>query len=323
MSRSFGCIGALQKPDNNGKERKDTMDKKGSVKKNVLHVGIAVILLLLVMAAAVPLGIFNGIGGFWSMIPITLDMVVRLLFAIAFMVILTNLILLLLKKFKTKSGRLSTLSTVMISLIKYASVLLGFCWCLTIIGVNVSTIFASLGIIALILGFGAETLIADLVTGVFILFENQYNVGDIIEVDGFRGTVTEIGIRTISIMDGGGNVKIINNSNMKNIVNRSDQQSVAVTDISVSYGEDLEELEKKLPAILDGIYQNHKDVFEKEVIYLGVEQLSDSSVVLRFKADVKEENIFSGRRILNRELKIAFDRENIEIPFPQVDIHNR
>lgn len=299
------------------------MDKKGSVKKNVLHVGIAVILLLLVMAAAVPLGIFNGIGGFWSMIPITLDMVVRLLFAIAFMVILTNLILLLLKKFKTKSGRLSTLSTVMISLIKYVSVLLGFCWCLTIIGVNVSTIFASLGIIALILGFGAETLIADLVTGVFILFENQYNVGDIIEVDGFRGTVTEIGIRTISIMDGGGNVKIINNSNMKNIVNRSDQQSVAVTDISVSYGEDLEELEKKLPAILDGIYQNHKDVFEKEVIYLGVEQLSDSSVVLRFKADVKEENIFSGRRILNRELKIAFDRENIEIPFPQVDIHNR
>lgn len=299
------------------------MDKKGSVKKNVLHVGIAVILLLILMAAAVPLGIFNGIGGFWSMIPITLGTVVRLLFAIAFMVILTNLVLLLLKKFKTKNGRFSTLSTVMISLIKYASVLLGFCWCLTILGVNVSTIFASLGIIALILGFGAESLIADLVTGVFILFENQYNVGDIIEVDGFRGTVKEIGIRTISIIDGGGNVKIINNSNLKNIVNRSNQQSVAVTDVSVSYSENLEELEKRLPAILDGIYENHKDIFEKEVKYLGVEQLSDSSVVLRFIADVKEENIFSGRRILNRELKIAFDRENIVIPFPQVDIHNR
>lgn len=299
------------------------MDKKESVKKNVFHAGIAVILLLLLMAVAVPLGIFDGIGGFWSMIPITLDTVVRLLFAIVFMVILTNLVLLLLKKLKTKRGRLSTLSTVMISLIQYASVILGFCWCLTIIGVNVSTIFASLGIIALILGFGAESLIADLVTGVFILFENQYNVGDIIEVDGFRGTVTEIGIRTISIMDGGGNVKIINNSNLKNIVNRSNQQSVAVTDISVSYSEDLEELEKKLPAILEDIYKNHMDIFDKEVAYLGVEQLSDFSVVLRFKADVKEENIFSGRRILNRELKVAFDRENIEIPFPQVDVRNR
>ena len=76
---------------------------------------------------------------------------------------------------------------------------------------NVSTILASVGLLALIVGFGAESLITDVITGVFMLFENQYNVGDIIEVSGFRGTVSSIGIRTISITDSSGNIKIINN----------------------------------------------------------------------------------------------------------------
>lgn len=89
------------------------------------------------------------------------------------------------------------------------------CFGLTILGVNITTIIASIGILALIVGFSAESLIADIVTGTFMLLENQYNVGDIVEVNGFRGVVTSIGIRTTCITDSGDNVKIINNSEMK------------------------------------------------------------------------------------------------------------
>ena len=126
------------------------------------------------------------------------------------------------------------------------------CWGLSILGVDLSTIVTAVGILALVVGFGAESLIADVVTGTFMLFENQYNVGDIVEVNGFRGTVQEIGIRTTSIMDAGGNVKIINNSDMKNILNRSDNASLAVSNIDVPYETDLEALEAKLPALMEG-----------------------------------------------------------------------
>lgn len=274
-----------------------------------------------VVVIALIAGIFDGLEDVLGLLHISGPVIVKLLIMIAFVTFISQFILAVLKAFRKSGGRAATLSTVLISLVKYAAVLLGFCWGLSIIGVNVSTIFASVGIMALIVGFGAESLIADCVTGVFMLFENQYNVGDIVDIDGFRGTVLDIGIRTISIVDGGGNVKIINNSNAKNIINRSNQQSVSICDIAVSYDEDLEQLEEKIPEILKQIYDKHSDVFESEIMYSGVEQLGDSSVTLRFKAPVKEQDVFQGKRILKRELKVAFDKEKVSIPFPQMDVH--
>ena len=127
----------------------------------------------------------------------------------------------------------------------------------------------------------------------------------------------------MSLEGSGGNIKIINNSELKNIINRSNQRSVAICDVGVSYDIDLEELDKKLVKILASIKEKHKEVFIDRVECAGVENLADSSVVLRFIADVKEEDIFSGRRLLNKELKIAFDKEKINIPYPQIDVHTK
>jgi small conductance mechanosensitive channel len=196
------------------------------------------------------------------------------------------------------------------------------CWGLAILGVNVSTIVASVGIVALILGFSAESLIADMVTGAFMIFENQYNVGDIVEVDGYRGTVTSIGLRTTCITDPGGNVKIVNNSAMKNILNRSDKPSRSVSVISVPYGTDFEKLESQIPDLMQDILDKHPDVFKAKPIYLGIDELADSGVVLKFVAEVDENNIFSGGRILNHDLLLGFKKLGVECPFPQVDVHN-
>ena len=195
------------------------------------------------------------------------------------------------------------------------------CWGLAMIGVNVSTIVASVGIVALIVGFSAESLISDVVTGAFMLFENQYNVGDIVEVDGFRGTVTNIGIRTTSISDAGDNVKIINNSAMRNILNRSDRPSRSVCDIGIPYGTDIEKLEEQIPGLMQSIYEKRSETMKKPPEYLGIQTLADSAVILRFAVEVSEKDIYSCARIMNRELLLGFRKLGIECPFPQVDVH--
>ncbi len=249
--------------------------------------------------------------------------VLRVIAMAALVLFCAWLIALILGSLKPASHRARTVLSLMASLVRYLAAIVILCWGLSIFGVDVNTIVASVGVVALVIGFGAESLIADMVTGFFMLFENQYNVGDIVEVNGFRGTVKEIGIRTTSIIDAGKNIKIINNSDMKNILNRSDNASLAVSNIDIPYETDLPAFEKKLPGLMTKIFQDHKDVFLSEPVYLGVQELAPSGVTLRFIAEVPEDKIYSGARLLNRELLLGFKSLGVECPFPQLDLHQR
>lgn len=249
--------------------------------------------------------------------------ILRMLFWIAATIFIERLIVYLLSLTKPENRRAKTVTSIVANMLKYIAAIVIFCGVLTILGVNIATIIASIGVIALIIGFGAESLIADVVTGMFILLDNQYNVGDIIEVGGFRGTVSDIGIRTTCVTDPGGNVKIINNSDMKNILNRSDKNSKAVAVFPVPYDTDIPALEEKIPAMLDGIFEAHKDIFKAAPRYLGLEALSASSVDLKFIVEVDEKDIYSGARLLNRELFVGMRKLGVECPFQQVDIHTK
>lgn len=291
-------------------------------KRQLVKLLILLALLLAAGGGAWAAGVFEGLS-----LRTSLEFNTKALFQFLLMLfgvlLVANLVILVLRSLKPKRHRGRTLVTLIASLTKYAAALMILCWGLSILGVDVSTIVASVGILALIVGFGAESLIADVVTGVFMLFENQCNVGDIVEVGGFRGTVLEIGIRTTSVVDTGGNVRIINNSEMKNILNRSDNSSFAVSDISIPYETDLEALEKKLPEMLANIYQENPSAMKQAPEYLGVQTLADSAVVLRFIAEVEEKAIFSTQRLLNRELLLGLRKLGVECPYPQLDIHNR
>lgn len=232
-----------------------------------------------------------------------------------------NIAVMLLSFVKVDHHRGRTLVTISMSLIKYVAAFVVLCWGLRIMGVDLSTIVTSVGIIALIVGFGAESMIADVVTGIFMLFENQYNVGDIVEVGGLRGTVSNIGIRTTSIIDSSGNTKIINNSEMTNILNRSDSATYVYTDISIPYETDLEAFEQKLPALLESIYQAHSDTMKCAPKYLGVQELEASGVVLRFKSEVPESEIYNTMRQMNRDLFLGFRKLGVEVPYTQIDVH--
>ncbi len=268
-------------------------------------------------------GIFDGIESVFGNVHLNGASLLSLAVMVFLVLAAEKALVLLLGLFKRPSHRSATVITITQSLLRYAAAILILCWGLSILGVNVTTIVASVGIVALIVGFGAESLIEDVITGFFMLFENQYNVGDIVEVGGFRGTVSDIGIRTTSITDPGGNVKIINNSNMKDILNRSDHASRSLADVQIPYETDLPAFEAKLPAMLEEIYSRHKDVMRSAPVYLGVQELGESGVTLRFVAEVDESNIYSVQRILNRDLFLAFRQAKVEIPYPQLDLHQK
>ncbi len=229
-----------------------------------------------------------------------------------------RIISLILSKVKTESHRGKTVKSLVSSIIRYAVVIFAIIFGLNILGADILTVVAGLGILALIVGFGAQSLIEDMFAGFFILFEGRFDVGDIISVDGFRGKVKSIGVVTTQIVDIGGNVRVINNSNIRTMTNLSNALSVAVTDVSIAYGADLEKAEAVINTLCDALPQQYPDLFPTPPRYMGVEKLGDSSVDLRVTADVLESNIYNARRALNRELKLALDKAGIEIPFPQV-----
>jgi len=292
------------------------------MKNNLLGKIIKIAVCVTIVGIAVLVGFLTGSFDFSQInLNITFASILKVILMAAAIIAAEAVISLLLTLPKPKNHRLRSVLSIVSSLLKYVAFIVILCWGLAILGVNVSTIVASVGIIALVVGFSAESLIADVVTGAFMLFENQYNVGDIVEVDGFRGTVTSIGIRTTCITDPGDNVKIVNNSAMKNILNRSDKLSRSISEIAVPYATDLEKLEEEIPALMDKIYERRQDVFKAPPKYLGVQELADSSVILKFVVNVDEKDIYSGARLLNRDLLLGFRSLGVECPFPQVDVH--
>lgn len=220
----------------------------------------------------------------------------------------------------TFGARGETVCRLLGSFIKYVSIVAIACFCLSVLGVNTTTLLASAGILSLAISFGAKELVADIISGLFIIFEGDFRVGDIIMVGDWRGTVIEIGVRTTKVEDGSKNIKVIRNSNVNNVINMTKRYSYASCDVGIEYGESLERVEtifekefpnikKRLPAIQDGPF------------YKGVVSLGDNSVNVRIIVQCAEADRIQLERDLNREMKLIFDEYNINIPFPQVVVN--
>lgn len=267
--------------------------------------------------------VFGGdVGTITGSIVINWISIFKVIAIILLLSLINNIIRLLLEVIKPKTSKGKSLHSMISSITIYAVMLVGIIWCLSAIGVNLSTIFASIGIVALIIGFAAESLIEDVITGVFLVFEDEFNVGDIIEFGGFRGTVISIGVRVTCIQDMGGNVKVVNNSDIRDVLNRSKAMSYAVVDVPVSYAADLEATEVVIKKILVDIQKLYPEVFTEALNYSGVQEFGESSVNLRVTAHVVEADIYKAQRLMRREIKIGFDKNGVEIPFNQIVVHN-
>ncbi|MDY2914279.1 MAG: mechanosensitive ion channel family protein [Candidatus Enteromonas sp.] len=216
-----------------------------------------------------------------------------------------------------KSDRAKTVFSLLDGIVKYGSAIAVIIYILKACGVNTEALLASVGILTLIVGLGAQSLIADIIAGMFIIFENEFNTGEIISIDGFRGEVIEIGIRTTKLLDAAGNIKIMNHSDIKNVVNLSREPSLAVVDVDFPYDVPLEFIEKlfdekfagikaKIPAIISGPF------------YKGVTEYKDSNVTVKIVATCKEVDRFQVQRDLLREYRAIITAEGIDISYPRV-----
>lgn len=314
------------------KKIKEEIEKQAEeVKAKVKSLGIVKMTVLAVLAVGMVLSfvfydyifgadnVFNNDYGsaFLNSVMRVIPNVIRCVQIISITAIITTLLLFIISRTFVKSQRSITVSRLICNLIKWLVTIVLIIVVLAVWGVDTTALITGAGVITLIVGLGLQSLIADIVAGLFIVFENEFNIGDIITVDGFRGEVVSMGIRTTKLK-AAGNIKIFNNSEIKGVLNQTTEPSTAKALIDIEYGESLARVESV-------INEKLKDVKVEgiigEISYDGVSELGASGVTLQFTAKCYEGDIFAVQRGMNKELKIMFDENGISIPFNQLVVH--
>ena len=224
---------------------------------------------------------------------------------------------------KKPTQKIKTLIPMINTAIKIAAAFIGGIVILDQMGVNTTPILAGAGIVGLAVGFGSQTLVKDLINGLFILFEESIGVGDVVVIGGKGGIVEAVGLRTIKMRDLAGNVHVIPNSSIETLMNMTKDYSRYVFDVGVAYREDADEVMGVLREI--GEEMQNDPVYGKDILepleILGVDRFDDSAVVIRARITTKPIRQWAVGREFNRRMKKIFDERGIEIPFPHQTIY--
>lgn len=226
-----------------------------------------------------------------------------------------------LKKNVTDEKKKKTIMFLFVNLLKIFVITVDVIMILDIYGIDAKSLLASLGVFAAVIALAAQDLIKDYIAGITIILEGQYRIGDVIEVDGFKGEVTYLSIKTTKIKAYTGEIKIIANHNITNVVNYSLSESLAIVDVSVSYDADLEKTDKVLNELCNRLSLELEDL-KGPVQLLGIQSLADSAVVYRITCLTESMKHTAVQRKILKEVKRELDKNHIEIPYPQVVIHN-
>ncbi len=216
-------------------------------------------------------------------------------------------------------ARGETLGHLLLSVMKYGGTIGAMFYCLYLLGMDATNLLAGVGVLSLVVGLGAQSLIKDILAGIFIVFEGEFRVGDIVTISDFRGTVLDIGLRTTKIMAGNGNIKIFNNSEITGVLNMTKEISVASATIDIEYGQDLDYVDAVLARELPLLKEKNPAIVGGPTS-LGVSALGASGVSITVIARCTEQNVRAMNRFLNRELLQIFYRNDINVPFPNVTV---
>lgn len=216
--------------------------------------------------------------------------------------------------------RRQTMFKITNSLVNYTVKLLAVLVILAIWGVDVLPAVAGLGILGLVIGLGAQSLIKDFIAGFFIIFEHHFDVGDIVEINGFKGTVIDIGLKTTRVKNWKQDIKIFSNGSISDSINYSTAPSTAIIDFGIGYGEDIQKTIDILNEELPKYKELLPNILEDPVV-VGVIELADSSINLRVIVKTATEQHYGIERALRQGIKEILDKNGIEIPFPQRVIH--
>ena len=236
-------------------------------------------------------------------------------------IIIKNILNSSVKHTKMPKKKADTLKSILLNITRYVIWIVAALMLLSVFGVNTAAIITGLGVVSLVIGLAFQDILKDIFSGVSILFENQFAIGDLVKIGDFTGTVLAIGLKTTRIQAYTGEVKIISNRNITEVVNYSLDKTLAVVDIPVSYESKIDKVEKilnvtaatlkdKIPALVD------------DIELLGVQELSDSAVVFRLVGKCKPAKHFEVQRQMKKEFKNSLDKNGIKIPYMQIEVHN-
>jgi small-conductance mechanosensitive channel len=190
------------------------------------------------------------------------------------------------------------------------------------VGVNIGPALASLGSAGLAISFGAQSLIKDVINGLFILIEDQYGIGDVVKVGGIAGLVEEVNLRRTVLRDLDGVVHYIPNSEIGTASNFTKEYSRVNLNVSVGYGEDLERVIEVTNRICSKMFDEPewKEKIIKVPQVLRVDELGDSGIAIKILGDTKPSMQWDVMGELRKRIKTAFDQEGIEIPWPHMKV---
>lgn len=222
------------------------------------------------------------------------------------------------KKYNEK--RTKTVNGLLNNIFKYVLIVVEFLLILSTFGVNTTSLVASLSVVGVVVGLALKDTLQDFVNGIFIITDRQFDIGDYVKINGFEGEIVDFGLRATRVRGVNGEINIISNSNLNDIVNYSQTKSYAIIDVGVNYKESsdkiidvLNELSKEFINI-EGVIDN--------ISILGIQELADSCVVYRIKVETDSGMHYQVRREILKMIKDEFDRKSIDIPYPQVVVHH-
>jgi moderate conductance mechanosensitive channel len=224
---------------------------------------------------------------------------------------------------ESEKKREDTLIRIFTGVARIAFLILAILMILQEAGLEIAPILAGAGIVGLALGFGGQYLIRDIIAGLFIILENQYRIGDVVNIDTTGGLVEDISLRKTTLRDLNGTVHHIPHGEIKKVSNLSKKYARVNLDIGISYSSDLEHVIEVVNRTGNELAEDplYKDIIISAPQFLRVEDFADSAIIVKILGDTRPLKQWEVTGELRKRIKIAFDKEGIEIPFPQRVIH--
>lgn len=217
--------------------------------------------------------------------------------------------------------RRKTLLSLIKNIVKYLIIIVMILALLNLYGINTSGILAGLGIVSVVIGFALQDALKDIINGLNIMFDYYFVVGDVVKYEDFTGTVVEFGLKTTKIKKHTGEVLILANRNIDKLINISHERAKLVIDIPTAYEEKYEKVEKVLKKVIEEAMEKYENI--EEASFLGIDSFKDSSVIYSISLLCNErETQWELKREILRDIKIAYDKNKIKIPYNQLEVHN-
>ncbi len=227
------------------------------------------------------------------------------------------------KNYQKRISRANTLIPLLQSISKYVIYFITAVMVLKELGVDTTAIIASAGVVGLAVGFGAQSLVKDVLSGAFLLFEGTISVGDSIKVGEHSGAVEVIGLRNIHLRKFSGELRVIPNGEVNSFGNFNRDYMRAIVEVGVAYEQDVEKGMKALEEVANKWAEENKDIVKEPPVVQGILSLGSSEVILRVVIKVKPMTHWGAERELKRRIKDVFDEKGIEIPFPRQVVYLR